>query len=124
RPAFLGNISNGALTLAIGPSSNNRLQGDLTDGSETIHVRGSGGGDVFVWSDQFGRGSDNAQEFTGVTSIIANGGAGNDTIDLSQLDDSSVSVVVHGGDGNDTLIGPKSSKCDSNGICAQLFGDG
>src|SRR6185437_10149631 len=53
RPAFLGNISNGALTLAIGPSSNNRLQGDLTDGSETIHVRGSGGGDVFVWSDQF-----------------------------------------------------------------------
>ena len=123
RPAFLGNVSNGTLTLAIGPSSNNRLQGDLTDGSETIHVRGTGGGNVSVWSDQFGRGSDNAQDFSGITSIVANGGAGDDTIDLSQLDDSTITVVIHGGDGNDILMGPMSSKC-ANGVCAQLFGDG
>ena len=50
RPSFLGNLNNGALNLAIGPSSKNRLQGDLTDTSETIHVKGSGGGNVSVWS--------------------------------------------------------------------------
>ena len=92
RPSFLGNLNGGALTLAIGPSSKNRLQGDLSDTSETIHVKGSGGGDVFVWSDQFGRGENNAQEFTGVTSIVANGGEGDDTIDLSGLNDGSVAV--------------------------------
>ena len=123
RPAFLGNVSNGTLTLAIGPSSNNRLQGDLTDGSESIFVRGTGGGNVSVWSPQFGRDSGNAQDFNGITSIVANGGAGDDTIDLSQLIDSTITVVIHGGDGNDTLIGPQESAC-TNGVCAQLFGDG
>ena len=37
---------------------------------------------MLVWSDQFGRGEDNAQDFTGVTSIVANGGAGDDIIDF------------------------------------------
>ena len=131
RPSFLGNENNGTLNLAIGPSSKNRLQGDLSDTSETIHVKGSGGGDILVWSDQFGRGEDNAQEFTGVTAIVANGGAGDDFIDFSGLNDGSVTVIVHGGDGNDTIIGPGHSACTKNcdgaaadKVYAQLYGDG
>ncbi len=125
RPSFLGNVSDGTLTLAIGSSSKQRIQGNLNDISETIHVASNGGaGQVKVWSEQFGRDSGNAQTFDGVTSIVANGGAGDDLIDLSGLDDATISVVVHGGDGNDTLIGPARSKCDDNHVCAQLFGDG
>jgi len=125
RPAFLGTQNGGALTLSIGPSSKNRLQGNLDDIGETIHVASNGGaGRVKVWSDQFNRSSSNAQEFSGVTSIVGNGGAGDDNIDLSGLNDSTISVVVHGGDGNDKIAGPLHSKCDDNGVCAQLFGDG
>ena len=126
RPSFLGDENNGTLTLAIGPSSKNRLQGNLSDISETIFVASDGGtGKVKVWSDQFGRSESNAQEFTGVTSIVGNGGAGDDMIDLSGLNDTTISVVIHGGDGNDTLVGPTASKCDATThICAQLYGDG
>ena len=129
-----GDVSNGALTLAIGPSSANRIKGNLDDIAETIHVASNGGaGQVAVWSDQFGRGADNAQTFDGITSIVANGGAGDDIIDLSGLNDATITVVIHGGDGNDTIIGPKASKCSMNcgssdptkpEIFAQLYGDG
>src|SRR4029077_9337083 len=58
-------------------------------------------------------------------------GAGDDFIDLSGLNDSSITVTIHGGDGNDTIIGPQASACtancdgpDAGKIYAQLFGDG
>jgi len=125
RPSFLGTQNGGALTLAIGPNSKNRLQGNLDDIAETIHVESNGGaGSVRVWSDQFNRSESNGQDFSGITSIIANGGpGGDDYIDLKKLSDPTISVVVHGGGGNSTIIGPAASKCDDKGICAQLFGD-
>ena len=70
---------------------------------------------MLVWSDQFGRGSNNAEEFTGVTAIIGNGGAGDDMIDLSGLDDTSLTVVIHGGDGNDSL-----TRSGALGVLAEL----
>ncbi len=126
RPAFLGTQNGGALTLAIGPSSKNRIQGNLDDISESIHVASDGGsGRVKVWSDQFNRSEANAQSFSGVTSIIGSAGAGDDNIDLSGLNDNTISIVIHGGDGNDTISGPRQSKCDADtGFCAQLFGEG
>ncbi|HET7129920.1 MAG TPA: hypothetical protein VFJ93_12675, partial [Gaiellaceae bacterium] len=124
RPSFLGTMSGGTLTLAVGPSSKNRIQGDLGDIAEKIFVSGSGSG-VDVWSDQFGRSSSNKQHFDNVTAIVGNFGAGDDYIDLSGLDATGITVTIHGGDGNDTLIGPKNSACSSDThFCASLFGDG
>src|SRR5439155_728339 len=104
RPAFMAPLQGGVLTLAIGPDAHNRLQGDVTDISEAIYAKSAGAGVVKVWSPQFNRDEGNAQTFTGVTKIVADGGQGDDTIDLSRVDDSSISVVVTGGAGNDHLI--------------------
>ncbi|HSH22314.1 MAG TPA: hypothetical protein VK992_06850, partial [Candidatus Caenarcaniphilales bacterium] len=104
RPAFLGTQSGDTLTLAIGPNSQNRLQGVLDDIGETIFVSGDAG-NIKVWSDQFNRSPSNAQEFSGVRKIVANGGAGDDVIDLGGIVDVSIAVELDGGDGNDTLIG-------------------
>ena len=47
RPSILATQSGGVLTLAIGPNAKNRLQGNLSgDIDQTIHVKGSGSGDV------------------------------------------------------------------------------
>ncbi len=126
RPSFLGDASNGTLTLAIGPSSKNRLQGDLTDTSETIHVAGQrqrrrqASGRISSAARRTTRRSSPASRRSSRTAARAT-----TSIDLSGLNDTTISVVVHGGDGNDTLIGPKASKCDATThICAQLFGDG
>src|SRR5207248_8530511 len=124
RPSFMGTLQGGVLTLAIGPNAHNRLQGDVTDISETIHARSSGGaGGIDVWSDQFNRDSGNAQHFDGVTKIVADGGQGDDTIDLAGVSDGTVGVEVHGGDGNDTITGPAHSAVDANGVAAKLSGD-
>src|SRR5207247_1139055 len=84
RPSFLGSQNGGAVTLAIGPSSKNRIKGNLDDIGETVHVKSNGGaGRIAIWSDQFNRSQGNAQPFSGVTSIVGSGGAGDDVIDLS-----------------------------------------
>src|SRR5262249_1897294 len=75
------------------------------------------GSTVKVWSPQFGRDENNAQEFTGITKIIGMGGAGDDLFDLSRVDDNNIDVEIHGGDGNDTIKGPKHAKS------VKLFGD-
>ena len=103
RPSFLATQSGDTLTLAIGPNSSNRIQGDLNDIAESIFVSGNSG-TVKVWSPQFNRDVGNEQTFDGITKIIAFGGAGDDVIDLSGLL-SSVSTEIHGGDGNDTIKG-------------------
>ncbi|MEP7335491.1 MAG: calcium-binding protein, partial [Actinomycetota bacterium] len=123
RPAFLGTQTGGEVTLAIGPNSKNRLQGNLDDIAESINVESDGSGTIKVWSSQFGRDHGNAQVFTGVTKLTIDGGLGDDMIDLHGIDDANLVVEVHGGDGNDTIIGPTHSKC-SAGLCAKLFGDG
>src|SRR5262249_31923497 len=104
RPAFLGTMTGDTLTLAIGSSSKTRIQGDLNDIAEEIHVSGTAG-TISVWSGQFHRDSGNAQEFNGVHHIVAFGGLGDDLIDLSGVTDASITVEIHGGDGNDTIKG-------------------
>ena len=112
----------GEVTLAVGSNSANRLQGNLDDIAEEIHVKSDGAGKILVWSSQFNRDEGNAQSFEGVHKIIVNAGKGADWIDLSQLNDTAIEVIVHGDDGNDKLESPAASKCTA-GVCAQLFGD-
>jgi Ca2+-binding RTX toxin-like protein len=117
RPAILANNSGGVLTLHIGPSAGQRLNGNVDDIGETIHVESDGSGNILVWSDQFDRPQSIAMEFSGVTKIFADGGSSNDTIDLSGVGSDACGIVIeiHGGLGNDTIDG---SDCDD-----QLFGD-
>ena len=124
RPSYLGTVSNGVLTLSVGPASHDRIQGNLNDIGESITVSGSGH-HVDLTSAQFNVPSPilDFSSFDGINKIVANFGAGDDTIDLSGLNSSDISVLIHMGDGNDTVIGPTKAACDSNGICAQIFGD-
>ena len=132
RPAFLGTMNGHTLTLAIGSDSRSRLQGDLSDIGETIYIKSTGAGQISVYSDQFNSPDGNPlNQFEGVTAIVANAGAGDDTLNLSGLNDGTITVIVHGGDGNDTIIGPAHSACTMNcdnvdastHVFAQLYGD-
>ncbi|MHC4499064.1 MAG: hypothetical protein ACYS21_08150, partial [Planctomycetota bacterium] len=92
----------------IGPNAGARLQGNITDGDETIHIKTTSSNTVVVWSDQF-----NVDEFSATTNpfvnvdkIVINGGAGGDTIDLSGVQAGhGVYAEVRGGEGNDVITG-------------------
>ena len=106
RPGVLASQSGDTLTLNIGPNASARLQGDISDGNETIHAESDGSGNVVVWSDQFNvdKFSASTNPFTGVSKIVVIGGAGNDTIDLVGLQ-GDVKADIQGGDGVDTITG-------------------
>ncbi|HET6572537.1 MAG TPA: hypothetical protein VFG68_02965, partial [Fimbriiglobus sp.] len=118
RPSILASVSDGVLTLNIGPNSAARLRGDITDIAESITVE-SVGSDIIVYSNALGVDRATAMffKFSGVTKIIADGGLGDDTIDLS-LVTGNVIAEVHGGEGDDTIKGTDGTAAD------QLFGDG
>ncbi|MGE3821818.1 MAG: hypothetical protein AB7I30_20585, partial [Isosphaeraceae bacterium] len=92
--------SDGVLRLNVGPAASARLNGSAVDGDESItvrHVGGSAGAeDVEVTG--FGV----SQIYRGVRSIVADGGEGNDVIEIAEgvLSD----VDLQGGPGRDTLI--------------------
>lgn len=117
RPSILASQSGDTLTLNIGPNSAGRLQGNLNDIGEEIHVKSKPDGSIVVWSGQFNVDETIAglSPFVGVNRIIVEGGAGNDIIDLSGVD-ASVEIEVHGGDGNDIIYGGKGDD--------MLYGDG
>src|SRR5262249_61582433 len=86
RPTNLASLSGDTLTLNIGPNAANRLNGDISDGNESIVVE-SDGNDIIVWSNQFNRPRSAAQRFPAsqVHKIVADGGAGDDVIDLPKV---------------------------------------
>ncbi len=121
-------IADGLLRLNIGPYAKNRINGDTSDGNETIylkHVSGTAGDEeIAVWSDVVSEA--NAQHFDHVKGIVIDGGAGNDHIEFHAsggyiLADATVMggagddtidlrglaghATVHGGTGNDTIMG-------------------
>lgn len=105
RPPILATLSGDTLTLNIGPNAASRLNGNVSDIAETIHVE-MDGSDVIVWSDELGRSKLTAglTPFSGVTKIIADGGLGNDVIDLSGVS-SAIKAEIRGGDGDDKITG-------------------
>ena len=131
RPSLLATQSGDTLTLNIGPNAAERLRGDLRDIGETIHVKNIGD-DVVVWSDQFNVSEAVASlstslgffRFSNVSKIVADGGAGVDVIDLSQLALTTVRATIRGGDGNDTIRGGAGDDALSgDGGDDQLFGN-
>jgi Ca2+-binding RTX toxin-like protein len=106
RVSSLAQKDGDTLILNIGDSATDRFQGDIRDIGETIYARSTGSSTVEVWSPQF-----NVpdvpfirQTFTGINKIVANGGAGDDFINLSGVG-STIEVEIHGGAGNDTILG-------------------
>ena len=132
----LGEVKNGKLTLFCGPNAFRRTGIDNSDGDETFQVvRGETDDQVVVTA--FGV----SRTYSGVSSIFADGGAGNDTITV----DPSVPLPIElrggagddrlragkgrakllGGPGNDALYGgPATDYLDGGPGDDQLFGDG
>ena len=92
RPALMGSMSGDTLTLNIGPNAGARLNGDTSDGNESITAV-SDGSDVVITSFSINGQSQSVPDikgfsrFSGVHNIVVDGGAGNDTIDLSGITD-------------------------------------
>lgn len=123
----------GALVLNSGPRAQYRdgVEGTNTeddvsdsDSGENFNVRWGENGAVVV---EFGG---SFQTFTGVTSIFADGGAGNDTIVIA--DDFGIPVEIWGGPGLDNLFtasggvlrgGPNSDTLSASGPAVQIYGD-
>ena len=98
--------SGGTLTLHVGPERGRRLNGNISDIGETIIVKTVGERHRrLVRPVRRPRGRGELLPFTGVTKIVADGGGGNDVIDLSGVTDADDRVEIHGGDGNDTITG-------------------
>jgi acrosin len=93
----LAEVINGVLYLNSGDRAGSRKYGDLTDGGEAFFLyTDKKTGSVGVEYDGY------YQLFSGVTKVIAHGGAGDDTFDASRLDN--ILVEFYGGTGNDKLI--------------------
>ena len=92
----LGEVRNGVLYLNMGSSASQRV------------YKNQDGGEIFTLDDQYGAGTVNVeyegyyQSYSGVTSVVADGGEGDDTIDASRL--KYATVNLKGGKGKDKLI--------------------
>lgn len=94
---FLAHKEGSTLYLHSGSRASQRKYGNTEDGGEVFNLYtdlASGG--VGVEYDGY------YQVFSGVTKVVADGGAGDDTFDASRL--SNVTLEFSGGAGNDTLI--------------------
>ncbi|HIG30481.1 MAG TPA: calcium-binding protein, partial [Verrucomicrobiales bacterium] len=83
------------LFINSGPRAADRLYFDTVDGKENFIISGSDG-TVNIEFDNF------YLTYTGVTHVVADGGAGNDVLDASRLHD--VTVEFDGGSGKDVLL--------------------
>jgi hypothetical protein len=88
-------IDGTTLYVNSGTRAADRLYFNTEDGSETFLLSGSGGTVNIEFDDWY-------VSYHGVTHVVMNGGAGNDVLDASRLDD--VTVEFDGGSGNDSLI--------------------
>lgn len=102
-PSLATELANGDLQINIGNFSELRLNGDLRDLNETISVAQDGSGGVKIWSDMLGISFANAQQYDVTGTIIAQGGEGNDIIDMSAVT-GNYTYNVEGGVGNDIII--------------------
>jgi hypothetical protein len=91
----LGRVEGGVLYLNAGGDAHRREYFNTSDGDEQLFLYGSGGTVGVEFNGWY-------QEFSGVTSVSVDMGAGNDLLDASRL--SGVSVTARGGLGDDTLI--------------------
>jgi outer membrane protein OmpA-like peptidoglycan-associated protein/Ca2+-binding RTX toxin-like protein len=108
-PTLATELGDGVLQLNMGKFAEQRVEGDLSDGDEHFIVKqGDDPGEVKVWSslvDFDGEGdydASEAQTYSATKLILALGGAGNDTIDLSGVTDD-IDFELEGNDGDDII---------------------
>lgn len=105
--SFDGGTTGDVLLLNVGSRAGGRKNGNMDDGDDTVTVtQGATNDTVFVeWGGY-------KQEFTHVTKIVVNAGAGNDFIDLRGV---KLQANIEGGDGNDTIYLSDGSGSTANG---------
>ncbi len=101
-PNLGGSLTGGTLTLNTGPDAVNRGVGNTNDGDENFTVSDAGGTSTNETVNVSSMGY--TTTYTGVSTITANMGLGNDTIDLSTV---TANTVITGGEGKNTIIGGK-----------------
>ncbi len=100
QPTLAAVSSNGALTLNTGPNSAARGTGNTNQGDQSFvvrHLSGSGTNEAVAVT-AYGY----TTTYSGVQSINATGGLGNDTIDLTGVQ---ANATITGGQGHNTIIG-------------------
>ncbi|HET9943471.1 MAG TPA: hypothetical protein VFR05_09030, partial [Terriglobia bacterium] len=130
-PTLATEIGGGVLQLNMGKNSEQRVEGDLTDFGETFIVYQVDSTHVKVWSplvDYNKNGIDDeqeAQEYEVTTAILAQGGEGDDTIDLS-LVTANIKFELEGGVGGADNIFGETGNDEIHGVGGAdwLFGDG
>ena len=105
-PALASELDNGDLIINIGEFAKQRKLGDTTDFGEHIFIEDAGAGKVAIWSDNLEDAGANAKQIYSVTGkIIADGGEGDDIIDLSKVLQTGIRFELAGGVGRDTIKG-------------------
>ncbi|MGH7139623.1 MAG: calcium-binding protein, partial [Pirellulales bacterium] len=90
----------GVLALNMGPLAHNRIIGDVKDDNENFTVNGVPGHPDWVNVTAFGV----TDTYTGVTSVEADGGLGNNTITIGSNLALPVHIVGGSGHGSDTIV--------------------
>ncbi|MFU8789007.1 MAG: calcium-binding protein [Methylobacter sp.] len=93
-PILATDIGNGVLQLNMGEFADQRLNGNVVDGSETFTITDNGNS---VTVSAFGA----TQTYSGISKIMARTGEGNDSITLTNA--SNLHFDVEGGAGNDSF---------------------
>ena len=127
-PTLANELPNGVLQLNMGKFADLRLEGDDTDIAENFVVT-QGDDDGHVKVTAFGY----TQTYAVSSKIIALGGEGNDTIDLSGVTNASIEFEIEGGVGDDIIKagagkaiirgGSGDDKIDGTDSDDQIFGE-
>jgi Ca2+-binding RTX toxin-like protein len=116
-PTLATELGDGVLQLNMGQFSEQRIEGDRSDGDEAFYVKqGSDASHVLVWAPGLGVDESDAQEYEVTKLILALGGNGNDIIDLSAVT-ANIGYEIEGGAGDDVL------KAGSGTGKAKIVGD-
>lgn len=129
RAPKLGTVlEDGMLQLNMGDFSGERLHGDLRDLSEHFVVKSVGDEIEVTWvgSNPGGRDFFNAFDASDITGIVAVGGVGNDTIDVSLVTKAGMRYELDGGAGNDTILAGNLGSANVGGRLGAILrgGDG
>jgi len=114
EPILATDLGAGILQLNMGEFADQRLNGNVTDGSENFTITDTGAGVTIGWGDV-------SQTYEGIDEILIRAGEGNDVVtlngasnlnfdvdggaggDVISLGGTSGTVIAHGGKGNDTV---------------------
>jgi Ca2+-binding RTX toxin-like protein len=105
RDPILATVIGDTLQLNMGPNSEDRLNGDTSDGHEEFVVEYNGG-DILVSSTKLGVSSAQSYSTTvegGFKNIVGLGGQGNDVIELKNFDGTGIRGDFDGGVGDDRI---------------------